>query len=460
MSDQEIQMEGAPDRQMRDKAIREYHELLAADKGLTPDLFHRLKSGMTTMRLLHGTRAVGVSLRPHFLTRRQYDLLADYSQTLFSTFNKITEAMLANPELMGLVGLTERETRWAEVDPGYAMPAITTRLDAFVNGDEIKYVEYNAENPSSLPDQAGLNQLLFEVKAMQQFSEHYRLHQFRPMAGLLKALLATFEEWGGSGAPHVAILDWADLPTQGEFVILRNYFASHGVPTIICTPDELEYQDGRLIREDFKIDVVYKRVIIHEFFEKYDDSHPLLKAYLNHDVCMVNCFRCKMVHKKAGFEILTDELYRHWYSAKELEVIEKTVPWTRVIRERKTDYRGDRIDLVEYIRKYRENFVLKPNDDYGGHGIFFGGNLNEAEWDDRLVKALEGSYVVQEKLELKMEEFPIFNEKEWSLQPMFVDTNPFIFRGEVDGAMVRLSDSPVVNVSSGGGETGFFVLED
>ncbi|MBK7601054.1 MAG: hypothetical protein IPJ07_22045 [Acidobacteria bacterium] len=131
-----------------------------------------------------------------------------------------------------------------------------------------------------------------------------------------------------------------------------------------------------------------------------------------------------------------------------------------MIRERKTDYRGDRIDLVEYIRKYRENFVLKPNDDYGGHGIFFGGNLNQAEWDDRLVKALEGSYVVQEKLELKMEEFPIFNEKEWSLQPMFVDTNPFIFRGEVDGAMVRLSDSPVVNVSSGGGETGFFVLED
>jgi hypothetical protein len=42
---------------------------------------------------------------------------------------------------------------------------------------------------------------------------------------------------------------------------------------------------------------------------------------------------------------------------------------------------------------------------------------------------------------------------------MFVDTNPFIFRGGVDGAMVRLSDSPIVNVTSGGGETGFFVLD-
>ena len=46
------------------------------------------------------------------------------------------------------------------------------------------------------------------------------------------------------------------------------------------------------------------------------------------------------------------------------------------------------------------------------------------------------------------------------LQPMFVDTNPFLFRGKVCGAMVRLSATPIVNVTSGGGETGFFVIDD
>jgi hypothetical protein len=34
---------------------------------------------------------------------------------------------------------------------------------------------------------------------------------------------------------------------------------------------------------------------------------------------------------------------------------------------------------------------------------------------------------------------------------MFVDTNPFLFRGKVCGAMVRLSATPIVNVTSGGG---------
>lgn len=48
---------------------------------------------------------------------------------------------------------------------------------------------------------------------------------------------------------------------------------------------------------------------------------------------------------------------------------------------------------------------------------------------------------------------------EFFARPMYVDTNPFLFAGRVEGAMVRLSDSPVVNVTSGGGETGFFVIE-
>jgi len=54
----------------------------------------------------------------------------------------------------------------------------------------------------------------------------------------------------------------------------------------------------------------------------------------------------------------------------------------------------------------------------------------------------------------------VFNESGWKLQPMFVDTNPFLFSGNVCGVMVRLSCSGIVNVTSGGGETGFFVIDD
>ncbi len=444
---------------MREKLISEYHELLTNDESLTAELFARLKGGMNAARLLYGQRELGVSLRPHFLTRRQYDLLLNRSQIVAGAFDKIAAAMVVDPALMDRVGMRERERQLAMIHPGYDWSAINTRLDAFVYGDQTKFVEYNAENPSSLTDQSGLNQVLFEIRALQSLAERYRMRQFTPVASLLDALLVTYREWGGMGAPNIAILDWADLPTEHEFVLLRNYFVGSGVPTIICTPDELEYSGGRLRRSDFPIDLVYKRIIIHEFLDRYDDAHPLLRAYRNRDVCLINPFRCKLLHKKAGFELSTDEAHQGWFTVQELEVIHQCVPWTRRVSERKTFHCGREIDLIEYIRKHRADFILKPNDDYGGRGIFFGNRASQSEWDEAIAGALGGDYVVQERLELQTEEFPIFNEREWGLQQMFVDTNPFIFRGVVDGAMVRLSDSPIVNVTSGGGETGFFVLE-
>ena len=114
---------------------------------------------------------------------------------------------------------------------------------------------------------------------------------------------------------------------------------------------------------------------------------------------------------------------------------------------------------MEHVRRHRADFILKPNDDYGGRGISFGNRVDETEWERMLEVALAEDYVVQETLKLRTEEFPIFGEDDWQLQQMYVDTNPFIFRGQMQGAMVRLSDSPLVNVTSGGGETGFFVIE-
>ena len=445
---------------MREKAISEYHELLMADEGLTAELFARLKAAMSTNRLLYGQRELGVALRPHLLTRRQYDLLAYRSRVLAGAFEQVAAALLEQPALMPRLGLSELEQRLALIDPGYQHATITSRLDGFVFGDELKFVEYNAENPSSLTDQAGLNQILFELRALQQFAERYRLRQFAPVAGLLHALLTTWREWGGRGAPHIAILDWHDLPTEHEFVLLRNYLVSSGLPAIICAPDELEYHGGKLRRGAFQIDLVYKRVIYHEFLARYDATHPLLQAYRDHAVCLVNPFRCKLLHKKASFELLTDAAYHHWFSAEALRVIAHSIPWTRRMTERKVQYEGQTHDLLELLRRARERFILKPNDDYGGRGLLFGKNASVGKWDEALERALVSDYVAQEVLALQTEEFPIFNEQAWSMQPMYVDTNPFLFRGEVEGAMVRLSDSPIVNVTSGGGETGFFVLED
>jgi hypothetical protein len=53
------------------------------------------------------------------------------------------------------------------------------------------------------------------------------------------------------------------------------------------------------------------------------------------------------------------------------KAIYRSVPWTRRVADRKTTRNGRRINLLEFIRSNRSLFVLKPNDDYGGHGVYF-----------------------------------------------------------------------------------------
>ena len=97
---------------------------------------------------------------------------------------------------------------------------------------------------------------------MRDIATRYSLTQFGPAERLLESLLNTFREWGGTGLPNIAILDWTDLPTADEFVLLRDFFVSRGVSTIICSPEQLEYEKGTLRCGEFPIDLVYKRVII------------------------------------------------------------------------------------------------------------------------------------------------------------------------------------------------------
>jgi hypothetical protein len=443
---------------LRERAIAQYHDLLLRDETLAPRVFEKLHDAMRASRLTYGDRPISVALRPHFLERSQFEAHKVVAELITRALEKIAAAAVQFPALMTKLGLTDAEQKVALIDPGFTRAAVTTRLDGFVHGEEITFVEYNAENPSSLSDQEGLNRILFELPAMSTLAQRYHLQEFSPVERLLATLLAVYREWNGNGVPNIAIVDWKNLPTANEFILLRDHFAARGVRTIICSPDELEYNGNRLRCGDFEIDLVYKRMIIHEFLAEYDETHPLVRAYVNHHVCLVNPFRCKIMHKKASFELLTDEAYASWFTSKERAAIARSVPWTRRMADRRTTYRGRSVELVEFVRENRAHLVLKPNDDYGGHGVYLGPRLDQPAWENAIATALSSDYVVQEAVDLSPEHFPIFNETNWNLQPMFVDTNPFLFLGKVCGAMVRLSESPVVNVTSGGGETGFFVI--
>jgi hypothetical protein len=131
------------------------------------------------------------------------------------------------------------------------------------------------------------------------------------------------------------------------------------------------------------------------------------------------------------------------------------------VRRGLTTFDGGEDDLVEILRRERERPVLKPNDDYGGAGVLIGWETDAADRASAITHALAASYVVQERAPVRKVWMQVFSEDRLlAREEMFVDFNPYLFRGVAEGALVRLCASSLCNVSSGGGETALVVPED
>jgi uncharacterized circularly permuted ATP-grasp superfamily protein len=282
---------------------------------------------------------------------------------------------------------------------------------------------------------------------------------------MLKLLVDCHEEFLGrkpERAPQIAIIDLKGMPTQNEFELFREYFVAHGYPSIIASPDQLEFTNGRLRVGDFEIDIVYKRLLVNEYLPVMDQHPALLNAYRARAICMVNSFRSKLIHKKALFAVLTDARYASLFAASELAMIKKHVPWTRPVRAEKSDYQGQEIDLLQFIADRRDRLVLKPNDDYGGHGIYIGWNTDEIAWNEAIHSALaNGDYLVQERVPTAREVFPALTEDgQMSFAEQLVDLDPLLFNGKVGSAFTRLSSNELANVTAGGGMVPTFVISE
>src|SRR5205823_13368506 len=170
---------------------------------------------------------------------------------------------------------------------------------------------------------------------------------------VLNALIDAYQQWiGRHEAPRIAILDWKEVPSYSEFVMFAEYFKSQGLECVIADPREVEYRNGRLMAGDFHITLIYKRVLISELVERGGLDQPVIQAVRDGNVCMVNPFRCKILHKKASLAVLSDERNSELFNDAELEAIEAQIPWRCVVEERNASYHCQNVDHLRFMLQH------------------------------------------------------------------------------------------------------------
>jgi hypothetical protein len=443
------------------ETIDHYHSLL--DPETARETHEQLTEQLQLRGLFFGERPLSTVLRPRFIHPSQYRALQVAIQAVMPAFKKTYEAALVDAKFRAQFRLSDWEEELIQFDPGFRAPSPTSRMDTFFDEESALWLtEYNAETPAAIAYNDVLTEVYYGLPVMREFGKHYEM---RPLVGrhlMLHALIDSFKQWGGKERPRIAILDWQEVPTYSEFILFHDYFESQGYDCVIADPRQVTYENGRLIANGKHIHIIYKRVLISELVARGGLDHPVIRAVRDHAVCMVNPFRCKILHKKASLAVLSDETNAHLFTADELGAIDRYIPWTRVLEERHTVYNDERIDLLSFLVKYKDEFVLKPNDEYGGKGVVLGWETASDEWEAALKSALTEPSIVQKRVPLPKIPYASWVDSKVEIYERMIDTNPFIwYGGYVDGCLTRLSTAALLNVTAGGGSTvPTFVVEE
>ena len=441
-----------------DTAIQTYLDL--ATPQMMADSWAVLEQGMRSGHLMFGERLLSTALRPQLVTVQEWESASRMSTTLVAAFDKAYQAMLADAALRAQVWLTPEEEIIVGYEAGTRLPVPIGRLDCSLihsaSGEPVlRLLEYNAESPAAVAYEDGLAEVFLQTPLLRAFGERFPLRPLWARPAAVQTLLRIYREWGGRELPTVAIVDWSGLPTLHEFILFQEYFARHGIRSVIVEPDAMTYQGGVLYADGVAVDFVYKRILTHELLARYGVEHPIIYAVRDRAVCMMNRFSCKLLHKKASLALLSDERNAHLFSSAEQAAIQRHIPWTRRVEERTTLFDGQAVDLLPFIASNQERLVLKPNDEYGGKGVVLGWDVSPAAWHQAVDEALHTPSVVQLRVPLGYEDFPVvLPGGGFAVQPRLVDFDPFIFDGHyAGGCLTRLSAGGLLNVTAGGGTT-------
>jgi len=438
-----------------------WHALLRPQLSKSREFTEHFYGKLRAEKLTFGNRVHCPFLRPFFLSPEDELRVRSVAEKMAELGERVAAAALDDRELFKQFHLREGEERLARMHAGFGPASTASRLDAFLLPDSLKFAEYNGESPAGSGYSETLAEIFRELPVMKDFSKEFEIHSYPLSAKLLDALIASYLDWGGTTKrPQMLITDWREVPTWSEFEILKTRFEKMGVPVEIADPRELVFDGKTLSANGKKIDLVYRRVLINDILARPAECKPLVDAYAANAVCVANNFRCKIPHVKAFFAVLTDERNAGMFSFDEREMIKQHVPWTRVVADVQTAHYGEHIELLPFVRRGRNNLVLKPSDEYGGSGVTLGWETDERAWDAAIEKAIAatgGNWIVQERIPIRREVFPwVKPDGEVEFRDMLVDFAPYLFRGKLAGFLTRLSATGLANVTSGGGQVPAF----
>ena len=148
--------------------------VLKATPGFTKKFLEKLKDE----KLSFGKRVHCPFLRPFFLSPADEARVRQVSETIAAVAERVTVAAFNDESLFRQFHLRPEEERLALMASGAGPASTSSRLDAFLLPDSLKFTEYNGESPAGAGYSETLAEIFRATPVMKEFAKKWDIHSY------------------------------------------------------------------------------------------------------------------------------------------------------------------------------------------------------------------------------------------------------------------------------------------
>lgn len=416
-------------------------------------------------RFIYGDSMMQTTLMPYLLKPSGLEKIRYTSEVLDGVIEKVIRLYFEDNYVRGYYPIHfEVPKSWMHSESGYNRSTVINRHDILFDGKNLKYIEFNTDNPGGKGWVDYLCDLFAKTPLYQDIVSNVIVPKFEVLRGIHSATISAYNSWGKGSLEkaRAAVVTFRNMGTHGDEQIVRDFFIENGIETNIIDPRDVEYRDGSIYSNGIRFDILLRSVKARYFLNYPREMVDFHKGVLSQAACMVNSWRALLGAEKSVISFLSNPMNHHYFTQEEVKVIKDHVPWTRMFDETVVlSPLGEEVSLKSYLLRHKDDLVIKPSAGAGGEGVMVGRTTDSIAWKDTIDEHMGSSnWVAQEYVEIPQIKMPVIQKNKIVIEQKFVNLSPYVIGGNFVGILGRVSDKDVINVSAGGGMIPVFYLKE
>lgn len=422
-----------------DNLNKEYIDLIKSDETKYIEDYKNTMEKIDNSTAVYKGKTVPTLYHPMFVVDEDMESFKIIGKKMMDISNKITDRYIADKQFRKKFRFPKFIEELIEVDNEYEVNIPVARFDLFYKDkDNFKFCELNTDGSSAMNEDNVLAKIMLESQAIKDFSKNKTINYFELFKPWIEESIDLYNRTKDSEeTPNVAIVDFKESSSMMDFLEFQKAYKEAGYNCIIVDPRDLKYRDGGLFHKDYRIDLVYRRMVSYEIIEKREQIEDFLDAYRNNAFVCMGTIRSQVAHNKIFFKILHDEDTLEYLTEEEADFVKKHIPYTGIF--------GGEEDTFKKILENKDKYIMKPMDLNASQGVYVGRDFTVEEWESRLKDSFNKDYLYQEYFDPFERDFLLMTDEGLKEDSFKTTIGLFMYNEKVKGIYSRIGQETIIS---------------